>query len=397
MASIKLYLDIRTKKENAPIKFTITHQGRAAYLHTGIKVDADQWDSRAEKIINRPDRKKLNAILRSKRLQVDQALTAIAANMPLRKLNCTQLKDRIQAHLEGEDTRSTTTFADHYMQYANRAKAPNTRAIYMQTYRRMLAYCPTLHDLTFEDITKAWLEDFERFLAITSPSQNARNIHLRNIRAVFNDAADNDLTTAYPFRRIHIKPIPTRHRTLTIEQLRRFWHTDVPEADRRFLDAFRLSFLLRGINLVDLCALTKIEDDGRIYYHRAKTGGLLSVKVEPEALDIINRYRGNNLLLNFTETTTYKYFFHRCAQRLKTLIPAPPFNELTYYWARHTWATVAASLDIPRETIAHGLGHRSEYNSVTDIYIKFDERKVDQANRTIIDHILNEEPETATD
>ena len=67
-----------------------------------------------------------------------------------------------------------------------------------------------------------------------------------------------------------------------------------------------------------------------------------------------------------------------------------PFNELTAYWARHTWATIAASLDIPREVIAHALGHRSDYNSVTDVYIRYDERKTDQANRLVISHVLAE-------
>jgi integrase len=64
----------------------------------------------------------------------------------------------------------------------------------------------------------------------------------------------------------------------------------------------------------------------------------------------------------------------------------PLFPELTTYWARHTWATIAASLDIPKETIAAALGHGG--NTVTDIYIDFDQRKVDDANRRVIDYVL---------
>ena len=61
------------------------------------------------------------------------------------------------------------------------------------------------------------------------------------------------------------------------------------------------------------------------------------------------------------------------------------FPHITTYWARHTWATIAASLDIPKETIAAGLGHGG--NTVTDIYIDFDRRKVDEANRRVIDWV----------
>lgn len=64
------------------------------------------------------------------------------------------------------------------------------------------------------------------------------------------------------------------------------------------------------------------------------------------------------------------------------------FPNITSYWARHTWATIAASLDIPKETIAAALGHGG--NTTTDIYIDFDRRKVDEANRKVID-FLNQE------
>jgi integrase len=67
-------------------------------------------------------------------------------------------------------------------------------------------------------------------------------------------------------------------------------------------------------------------------------------------------------------------------------IITPLFPKLSTYWARHTWATIAASLDIPKETIAHALGHGS--TTVTDIYIDFDMKKVDDANRKVLNYVL---------
>lgn len=63
------------------------------------------------------------------------------------------------------------------------------------------------------------------------------------------------------------------------------------------------------------------------------------------------------------------------------------FPELTMYWARHTWATLAADLDIPDATISLALGHSGE-NRVTDIYIKRNQKKVDDANRRVLDWVL---------
>ena len=62
-----------------------------------------------------------------------------------------------------------------------------------------------------------------------------------------------------------------------------------------------------------------------------------------------------------------------------------PDNVTTYYM-RHSWATIAAELDIPKDTIALTLGHGG--STVTDIYINYDLRKVDVANRQIIDLIV---------
>jgi hypothetical protein len=53
---------------------------------------------------------------------------------------------------------------------------------------------------------------------------------------------------------------------------------------------------------------------------------------------------------------------------------------------RHTWATLAAELDIPKETISAALGHGKK--TVTDIYIQFDRKKIDEANRKVISHVF---------
>lgn len=61
------------------------------------------------------------------------------------------------------------------------------------------------------------------------------------------------------------------------------------------------------------------------------------------------------------------------------------FPFLSTYYTRHTWATLAAYLEIPKETIAAALGHGKK--DVTDIYIFFDQNKIDEANRRVIDYL----------
>ena len=48
---------------------------------------------------------------------------------------------------------------------------------------------------------------------------------------------------------------------------------------------------------------------------------------------------------------------------------------------------IAAALDVPDDTIAAALGH-SGANTTTSIYIERERRKVDEANRRVIDFVL---------
>ncbi len=86
-------------------------------------------------------------------------------------------------------------------------------------------------------------------------------------------------------------------------------------------------------------------------------------------------------------TQNFRNFYQQYGQALRQIAKILDIPELTSYYARHTWATIAASLDIPKETIAAALGYELG-NSTTSIYIDYDLRKVDTASRLVIDSIL---------
>ncbi|MCD8318096.1 MAG: site-specific integrase [Paraprevotella sp.] len=196
---------------------------------------------------------------------------------------------------------------------------PRTKEVYEYTLSRIRKFDGDCDSLNFEDLTRVWLTSFENFLARTSPSKNARNIHLRNIRAVFNYAIDNECTSAYPFRKFKIRGVPTAKRSLTVEQLRMLFDYPVETFQEQYLDMFKLIFFLIGINIVDLLRL-KPENlqNGRLSYLRAKTGRLYDIKVEPEAMEIINKYRGEKYLINVLDRyDNYKDYAKRLNDNLK--------------------------------------------------------------------------------
>lgn len=293
---------------------------------------------------------------------------------------------------EGEFVTWFKRFADTHREKAK------TRSCYLHTLSRLKDYCPDLNKLEFGNINVAWLDGFDGFLSKTV-GVNGRNHHMRNIRAVFKYAIRNDLDIRNPFDRMRLKTEPTPKRSLTIDQLRLLLTYDVLPYAEIYRDIFALTFMLIGINTADLFELNELSADGRVEYRRAKTSKLYSIKVEPEAMVLIKKYKGAERLLCLSERwKTREGFAAGCNTALKAIgAPATApgrgkmgkslFPELTIYWARHTWATIAADLDIPDATISLALGHGGE-NRVTDIYIKRNLRKVDDANRKVLDWVL---------
>lgn len=289
-------------------------------------------------------------------------------------------------------------FVTHYLKFAKSHTNANTIDRYLLTLKKMRQFDVRVDRFMFEDVTFAWLTEFESFLVSQSLKGNSRSIHHRNIRAVIKNANAYELTKAHPYDLFKIKSEPTRHRCLGLGMLRKVlgYHSDKDPMVEMAADLFRLTFMLIGINMIDLCYVEELIN-GRIVYSRAKTNRQYSVKVEPEAMAIIDKYRGDKYLLGFVEkykNNNYRIFNHTMGSAYKRMCRELGLAELSLYWARHSWATIASEIDIPMDTIAACLGHGNIGRSVTSIYVKISDKRVDKANRAVLDYVLyGREPE----
>lgn len=391
MATTGFYLDTRSSKTDTyPLKISICQNRQTCYIATNIFLKKSQWDG--EKIVSHPQKGALNTMLMKVKLEVDTAVMNIGVR--IRSLSASQIKAIVEQRDSNQDS-----FMNRFKQFIER-KSGRTAEIYKATYDKVVQFDRDSSLLSFEDINKVWLDKFDAYMDKSGLSVNTKGIHLRNIRAVFNDAIDDGITDLYPFRKYKIKKASTPKRSLSVERLRELFYLPVEEHQQKYVDMFKLSFFLIGINMVDMLKLKGIQN-GRIEYQRSKTKRLYSVKVEPEALEIIQKYHGKKFLLSPLDTyKDYKDFTKRLNDNLQLIGPVeigkqgkktrkPLFPELTTYWARHTWATIAAELDIPKETISAALGH-SLGSEITSIYINFNQKKVDEANRKVIDYVLKD-------
>ncbi len=396
--------NIDTRRNNS-LMLRITNNRKKAELYLGFRLTEDELED-----LLSASPKSQNVGLRSLLLRWQSIVEDIKIDLAKQMRDNEEVKairdiisiaffgDKVSESVE-KDNRPDE-FVTWFCKFADSHDSPETRTRkdYYHTLSRLKSFAPDLDSLDFSDITVGWLEDFDKFLSATC-KLNSRNHHMRNIRAVFKYALRHDLDIRNPFDRMRLKTEQTAKRSLNINELREVFNMDVLPYAEIYRDMFKLSFMLIGINPIDIYRLKRISSHGRVDYRRAKTHKPYSIKVEPEALEIIKKYQGAENLLMLSERWKLPASFGAAANKALRSLGSKPaargrkrsdgakFPELSLYWARHTWATIAAELDIPDATISLALGHSGE-NRVTDIYIKRNQRKVDEANRRVLDWVL---------
>ncbi len=376
--NVSLYYRPQLDKEGtAPLLIAVNHASSSCYFAVqGVRLKPSQWDKKRRRVINHPQAATINSVAVTTLGRANEAVMHLGY---VRGLTTRQVRDRIAAFVyppQAEDT-SLIGVMKAYMERCNN---PSTADKYKQTITHLERF--GAQGVQFADVTPTWLAEFDKFLRL---SVNSKAIHMRNIRTICNHAINTGMTSAaYPFRQYKIKHQQITPRALTLDQLVTLWRYQPPNPiEAYWLDIWRLIFALIGINMADLSTLDKVQQ-GRVNYTRQKTGRSYSVKVEPVAAGLIAAHHGSKHLLDILER--YKSVHVAtcvCNKNLKRIAESLGLPPVTTYTARYTWATLAASLDIPIEVISQALGH-TYGQAVTLGYIMPDRRKVDKANCRIL-------------
>ncbi|TGY80024.1 tyrosine-type recombinase/integrase [Lepagella muris] len=270
--------------------------------------------------------------------------------------------------------------------------------------------------VSIKEITVQFLTDWIAWIAAQPPRKNckkgdrAQSLYLAQLRAMYNRAKKefNDEEAGIiripfsPFNKVEIpKPSLSRKRALTVEQLHKFseipYTTILQPGVNRFnfaKDVFLLSFMLVGMNAVDLYTATDCKG-GRITYQRAKTrnrradNAEISIKLEPEVMALFEKYRDPSGQRVFKFYKLYSSMDTFCAalnKGLKKLGDIIGVDDLEFYAARHSWATIANNdAGVDKYTVHEALNHVDETMRVTDIYIRKNWERIDKANRAVLD------------
>ena len=413
MVKTHFYLDKRSCDQEGKhtLYIVISKNGTSSMSSLGIKLSIEQWNG--HEVVKHPDKALLNNILSAKKGDINRAILELTyqgllANKTAKEALSILLEytDPVKAEArkaaEIKKVLAVNGLSARFRHFINLKSNPGTKQLYTDTFNKIDAFCKStgsdMEMLSLDDINSSWLIAFEQFCLLTE-RQNTASRHLRDIRAVLNDAIDDGVTSNYPFRKFKVKKQETKDKSFTSDELRRLFafKSDVP-GERESIDIFKLMFCLIGINSVDLAYCVK-PSKGRIEYIRRKTGKLYNIKLEPEALDIIKRYQGKDRLLNLLDRVpNFKTYYRRMEKNLKKvgMVQVPGKKSegcallpgISSGSARTSWATIAQEeLDIPRDVIAAALGHHTV--DVTSTYLRTEWRKkVDEANRKVLDWVF---------
>lgn len=385
MATLRLYLDTRTKRLDgtSAIRLAINNRGQTAFITLGQYVKADEWDKRLCRVRKRPDKDALNDFLLD-RLNYYNRLLMQAQCKPDYRGSMTAIALRDMLLHDADPSAGVVTLKEMFERYTAREMRDSTRANYRATWRTIEQFEKLSASISLDDINRDWVERYNLYLLNQGRSHNTRTLRIRHIEAVFNYAIDNELTTNYPFRRLNLTLQETKKRNLNVDELRSVLSAKIKGKKSWTVDAFRIIFYLIGINLRDLFSLAPSNVvNGRIEYVRAKTGKKYSILIVPELQELMAKYKGAQKLFSFCEKfRTPNNFASSLNSSLSGIRPG-----LTTYYARHSWATLAFSIGIPKDTISLALGHSFGVR-VTSTYINADLSKVDESNRRLLDYVL---------
>ena len=319
-------------------------------------------------------------------------------------MTVTELKKHL---LSGKINSKQIDFFEFIEEFVSKVRVKGTADQYLSLMASLKSFVG--EKLPISEIRMNFLYRYEAFLRSRNVENGIIN-YMRTFRSLFNKCRDeyNDedmgdiLIPHYPFRKYKMpkRVEKTKEHVLTVEELKMFMnHKHFNDGEQFARDMFMLMFYLIGIEAKDLFYLKK-PVRGRLFYDRYKTGKEYSILPEPEALEIIKRYEGTNLLLNVSERFQHHKSFYRY---INNYMSGEKYHNITGIfqrlriqkivttkWARHSWATIARNeCQINKDDIALCLGHEDIDNRVTDIYIKHDYFIIDNSNRKVISFINN--------
>lgn len=336
--------------------------------------------------------------------------------------------DEIIEFLNGEQEKQQTIdfikFSREWIASATIKGAPN----YTTAINALVRFVGK-EELDINLITLEFLEQFKAFLigerdARTKKlmqqgkrvtSNRTLSLYLVSIKKLFSEAKrkfnkkDKNLILIpnSPFEDFKIpKQEATRKRAISVDIIKKLWKLPYKDMKKGYKstcrynlakDCFILSFCLMGINSADLYNATEMRGN-TIIYNRTKTkarrldGAKMMVDIPKIVQPLIDKYKDSTgkRLFNFYQYYGDEKTFNKAINSgLEEIGSILEVDDLEYYAARHSWATIALNkVGIDKYIVHAALNHIDDSMKVTDIYIERDFVNENKANAKVVKYVF---------
>lgn len=399
MATVKIKFRASSScTKEGTLFYQVIHSRVARQIHTGYKLYPQEWDAENKVIVFPPgvgDNRRNYLIALKEVLREDARRLKNIISRFERADGAYTAEDVVEKYLSPVDTHSFISFARTLVEQLKQIGKRCTADTYT-TAVNSFARFRNEQDVHLDEVDSDLMAAYESYLKQHGICPNSISFYMRNLRAIYNRAVDKEMTIQrYPFKHVYTGIDKTVKRAVPLNIIRQIRDLDLslyPVMDYA-RDIFMFSFYTRGMSFVDIAFLKKKDlQNGILSYRRHKTNQQLFIKWEKPMQELVDKYdtSGTPYLLpiikncDIDERKQYKDEAHRVNRNLKKIGRQLGLTiSLTSYVARHGWASIAKSKNIPIATISEAMGHDSE--STTRIYLaSLDTAVVDKANSLIL-------------
>ena len=375
------------------IYYLITNGSQVRKVDTNLSLYREEWNNKTGVTLINGKRKQYLIFIRDCVRQDTRVF-----NLLLKKINDTSIDVIHSAFLITMNKRYLGIYMRYLIIGYYRIGRIRSFETYMSAYRSFSSF-RQYNDILLSEIDSNILISYQFYLYKRGLSKNTSSFYMRILRALYNKAVNEGIIEdRCPFRPVYTGVDKTIKRALPLQQIRRIRNIDLRQMPGLELarDLFMFSFYTRGMSFIDMAYLKK-EDvhNGTLVYKRRKTGQKLYIRWEPCMQSIMRKYLigPSEYLLPIIrfkdqdERMQYKRVMSFVNCRLKVIGSLLKLEyPLTMYVARHSWASIAQSKNVPLSVISQGMGHDSE--KTTRIYLaSLEAHLVDKANRTILNSL----------
>ena len=404
------------KTYNVKVRFTMDRKVKR--LSTSLFVTSNELTKDFKFKENTPTKKEIDNLVmyykeQCRNFQVDQ-----------HNYSLDEIFDLLNHEQEKQQTIDFIKFSREWISSATIKGAPN----YTTAINALVRFVGK-EELDVNLITLDFLEQFKVFLigereARTKklmqqgkrvPSNRSLSLYLISIKKLFKEAQkkynkrENNLILIpnNPFIDFEIpKQEATRKRAIPADIIKKVWKLPYKDMKKGYKstcrynlakDCFILSFCLMGINSADLYNATEMVNN-TIIYNRTKTkdrrldNAQMKVAIPKIALPLIEKYRDKSgkRLFNFYQYYADEKGFNKAINcGLKEIGTILGVDDLEYYAARHSWATIALNkVGIDKYIVHAALNHIDDSMKVTDIYIERDFVNENKANAKVVKYVF---------